>query len=101
MPLLVSVFRANANGDLAPREVLSYESIALNSQTAALPAEARGLFAQCFNSETVPVRIAWGTTPDAAAATATSATTAGLVVGAGQAVRIPLQGGERISAKAL
>lgn len=101
MPLLVSFYRPSISGDGQVRQVEAYQSIALNATTTARPAGERGMLARCFNSETSPIRIAWGTTPDAAASAATAATTAGIVVGAGQALDIALDGAESISAKAV
>lgn len=101
MPLHVSCFRADSNWSGGVRQVLSYESVALDGETAARSSSESNVAAYLYNSETAAVRVAWGTTPDATATAATSATTAAIVVGPNEDLTISLYGAEKIAVKAL
>lgn len=65
------------------RAVRVRESLAVPGTTTATVVE-NGEMVIVVNGEASPIFVAWGTTPDAAAAAATAATTAGLAVPAGQ-----------------
>lgn len=97
MPLLISFCRLSSPGAPALRAALGYENIASGASSAARAAGETGVYAVCLNTEAVPGRIAWGTTPDATLAAATSASTAGVPIGPGDTQYVNIEGGEKIA----
>lgn len=87
---------ASAAGTIRKKEVLTVPS------TSTITANA-GEFAIVLNTETDGILVAFGSTPDAVAVTATSATTAGLGIPAGldSALLGPLATGDKINVKAI
>jgi hypothetical protein len=85
-----------AAGAIRKKEVLTVPS------TSTITADA-GEYAIVLNTETTAILVAYGSTPDAVAATQTSATTAGLGVPSGldSALLGPLNSGDKISVKAV
>jgi stage V sporulation protein SpoVS len=85
---------AAAAGVIRKKEVLTVPS------TSTITAEA-GEFAIVLNTETTAILTAYGSTPDAQAVTATSATTAGIGVPAGldSALLGPLAAGAKVDVK--
>jgi acyl-coenzyme A thioesterase PaaI-like protein len=101
MSLVVSYLRpvtagggATAAGRVRKKEVISVPA------TTTITAE-EGEFAHVFNTETAVTLVAYGSTPDAQAATATSATSAGITVAAGLDGPLlgPLATGDKVNAK--
>ncbi len=87
---------ATAAGAIRKKEVLSVPS------SSTITAEA-GEFAILLNTETTGIQVAYGSTPDAQAATSSSVTTAGLGVPAGLQSPLlgPLAAGDKINVKAV
>lgn len=85
---------SSAAGVIRKKEVLTVPS------TSTITAEA-GEFAIVLNTETTAILVAYGSTPDAQAATATAATTAGLGVPSGldSALLGPLALGAKVDVK--
>jgi predicted solute-binding protein len=84
---------APAIGVVRKREAVALAAVSTASALA-------GEVAIIANEETTSVLVAWGSTPDAAAVTATTLTSAGLLLAAGQrSEAIALVAGAKISAK--
>jgi stage V sporulation protein SpoVS len=83
-----------AAGVVRKKEVLTVPS------TSTITAQA-GEFAIVLNTETTAILVAYGSTPDAQAATATTATTAGLGIPSGldSALLGPLAEGAKVDVK--
>ena len=83
-----------AAGAVRKKEVLTVPS------TSTITAQA-GEYAIVLNTEATAILVAYGSTPDGQASTATSATTAGLGVPSGleSALLGPLAEGDKVSAK--
>jgi hypothetical protein len=75
------------------------ESLTIPASTTATL--ATGEVALIVNGENGPVSVAIGTTPDADTTTATAASSAGVVIPAGQSLTIVGQSGAKISAKTI
>lgn len=85
---------------LGIRDCRVRETVALSSTTSA--AAQDGEFAVVGNTESSMILVARGTTPDAAATAATSDTTAGFPLAAGQVSDpIAMAAGDKISVKAI
>jgi hypothetical protein len=87
---------SSAAGGVRKKEVLSVAS------TSTITAQA-GEYAIVLNTETTGILVAYGSTPDAQAVTATSATTAGLGIPAGLESPLlgPLATGDTINVKTI
>ena len=85
-----------AAGTIRKKEVLTVPS------STTITANA-GEYAIVLNTETTGVLVAFGSTPDAVAVTATTATTAGLGIPAGldSALLGPLAQGDKVNVKAI
>ncbi len=97
MPLLISVYRPSVSGEAYPAQVMTYEKIAGGATSAVIDAELRAVRVKVHNTETAAGRIAWGTTPDATAASSTSVTTAGFPIGPNESQHLVLDGGQKIN----
>ena len=87
---------SSAAGSIRKKEVLTVPS------TSTITAEA-GEFAIVLNTEATGILVAYGSTPDAQASTATAATTAGLGVPSGldSALLGPLALGAKVDVKTI
>lgn len=84
MPALVSFIRHGGLGSVHVRGISGArvtESVALNGTTTAVAQSEEAVFVA--NTEASMIRVAWGSTPDAAATAETEQTSAGLAVPAG------------------
>lgn len=101
MSLVVSYLRpvSAGGGAVAASRVRKKEVISVAS-TSTITAE-HGEFAHVFNTEATAVLVAYGSTPDAQAATETSATSAGITVASGLEGPLlgPLNTGDKINVK--
>lgn len=100
MTVVVSFLRAKGAGVIGMGSVRVRENITIPGTTTNTALEDE--IAIIGNAETSMVAVAWGTAPDAAALAGTSATTAGVAIGAG-AVSYPisLKSGDKINVKAV
>lgn len=73
-----------------PEHISLVESVATPASDTATAAYASGGWFIVFNGEAGAIKLAWGTTPDADATAATSATTAFLVIASGVDNGVPI-----------